>query len=149
MGKNIYNMVNNFQNNAASHSHPLFDPRSVEGTNNPSQMNFGQGGGSRAQSFGQSQPPASQNLQVTELTGQQAYTSTIQSNKAVVIDVFTHWCPPCKKIKPFFTQLPKRFTQIKFCQMDLDKNRFLGSQLGIQSIPTFLFIHNGNLIITF
>lgn len=30
--------------------------------------------------------------------------------------------------------------------MNLDSNRFLGSSLGIQSIPTFLFIHNGNVV---
>lgn len=30
--------------------------------------------------------------------------------------------------------------------MDLDKNRFLGSSLGIQSIPTFLFIHKGQVV---
>ena len=30
--------------------------------------------------------------------------------------------------------------------MDLDKNRFLATNLGIQSIPTFLFIHNGQVV---
>jgi hypothetical protein len=30
--------------------------------------------------------------------------------------------------------------------MDLDKNRFLGSSLGVQSIPTFLFIHKGQVV---
>jgi len=27
--------------------------------------------------------------------------------------------------------------------MDLDKNEFLGSTMGVSSIPTFLFIHKG------
>lgn len=30
--------------------------------------------------------------------------------------------------------------------MDLDKNKFLGTNLGIQSIPTFLFIHKGQVV---
>lgn len=30
--------------------------------------------------------------------------------------------------------------------MDLDKNRFLGTNLGVQSIPTFLFIHKGQVV---
>ncbi len=30
--------------------------------------------------------------------------------------------------------------------MDLEKNTFLGNQLGIKSIPTFLFIHNGQVV---
>lgn len=30
--------------------------------------------------------------------------------------------------------------------MDLDKNKFLGSSLGIQSIPTFLFVYKGNVV---
>lgn len=30
--------------------------------------------------------------------------------------------------------------------MDLDKNKFLGSSLGVQSIPTFLFVHKGQVV---
>ena len=30
--------------------------------------------------------------------------------------------------------------------MDLDKNSFLGSQMGIQSIPTFLFVYKGQVV---
>lgn len=30
--------------------------------------------------------------------------------------------------------------------MDLDKNKFLGTSLGVQSIPTFLFIHKGQVV---
>lgn len=121
------------QNNAVGQSHPLFNPQMVEGAQNSSQINFGgpQGG-----------PPT-----VRELTGPESYTKAITSNKSVVIDVFTEWCGPCKAIKPFFAQLPTRFTQITFFKMDLDKNKFLGSQLGIQSIPTFLFIQNGTFFI--
>lgn len=29
--------------------------------------------------------------------------------------------------------------------MDLDKNSFLGSQMGINSIPTFLFVNKGKI----
>ena len=30
--------------------------------------------------------------------------------------------------------------------MDLDKNKFLGTNLGVQSIPTFLFLHKGQVV---
>jgi hypothetical protein len=30
--------------------------------------------------------------------------------------------------------------------MDLDKNRFLGTQMGIQSIPTFLYVYKGQVV---
>lgn len=30
--------------------------------------------------------------------------------------------------------------------MDLEKNKFLGTNLGVSSIPTFLFIHNGQVV---
>lgn len=30
--------------------------------------------------------------------------------------------------------------------MDLDKNKFLGTNLGVSSIPTFLFIHKGQVV---
>lgn len=41
MGAMIGNMVSGMQNQANAQSHPMFDPRAMEGQNNPQAMNFG------------------------------------------------------------------------------------------------------------
>ena len=108
MGAMIGNAISGFQNQANSASTPMFDPRSLEGQNNPQAMNFGAPGGNVGGGVGGG------THEVQELTGELAYIQAISANENVVIDVFTTWCGPCKAIKPFFATLPKRYPGIRF-----------------------------------
>ena len=108
MGQMIGNMVNGMQNQAVAASHPMFDPRMMEGQNNPQAMNFGGSGG------GASNPYAGPSKTVEELTGQAEYTQAVSGNDFVVIDVFTHWCGPCQAIKLFYASLPVKYPGIRF-----------------------------------
>lgn len=161
IGRNLLGMMGGQGGN-------IMDPRAYEGAHNSQQMHLNYGaGGQELPNFGggqsgnaptgasnyQVKPPTATNdsssggvKPVTELMSQQDYAREIQANTAVVIDVFTEWCGPCKAIKPFFAGLPNQYPQIRFFKMDLEKNRFLGTNLGIQSIPTFLFIHKGQVV---
>lgn len=140
MGGMIMNMVNGQQQQAQGNSHPLFSPSMVEGNNNQSSLFGGQGqtlGGGGASTMGQ----------VVELKDKPHFTQVITGNKLVVIDVYTDWCGPCKAIKPLFATFPSKFAGIQFCKMNLDTGgRQVGSELGVQSIPTFLFYHNNQLV---
>ena len=127
----------------------IMDPRAMEGEHNPQQMHLDYG--SQPQQSAPSQPPrpnavASGPKPVVELMSQSDYQREIKDNEAVVIDVFAEWCGPCQAIKPFFASLPSQFPQVRFFKMDLDKNRFLGSSMGVQSIPTFLFVYKGQVV---
>lgn len=146
MGKNLLNMMGG-----------AMDPRTLEGSHNPQQMqlNYGAGGNpnpapTNSASFaGISQPPAAGAggvKPVTEIPNEFAYYKEIKEHEAVVIDIYADWCGPCQAIKPFFATLPSQFPQVRFFKMDLDKNRFLSTSMGVQSIPTFLFIHKGQLV---
>lgn len=133
----------------------LMNPTSLEGENNPQQMHLnygtpaGNAGGGTSFPTGMNAPASSGSANsqtVTELFSQADYAREIQANQSCVIDVFTEWCGPCKAIKPFFATLPTQYPQIRFFKMDLDKNKFLSSTMGISSIPTFLFLHKGQVV---
>jgi thiol-disulfide isomerase/thioredoxin len=128
----------------------IMDPRAMEGEHNPQQMHLDYGTQPPVQQPAQTQqarPGASAGPKpVSELMSQFDYQREIKENEAVVIDVFAEWCAPCQAIKPFFAGLPTQFPQVRFFKMDLDKNRFLGSSMGVQSIPTFLFIYKGQVV---
>ena len=126
-------MAEGMNQNAASQSHPMFDPRGVEGQSNSQAMNFA---------------GLPQKIGVKELTSEGEFDLAIATCEACVIDVFTTWCGPCTKIKPFFATLPERFNGFKFFNMDLDKNKFLGQKYSVTSIPTFLFIYKGKIVKT-
>lgn len=65
MGRQMAGMVENMNSQANANSNPMFDPRFMEGANNPQAMNFGGAG----QSIG--------SQEVSELSGGQAFTSAI------------------------------------------------------------------------
>ena len=60
--------------------------------------------------------------------------------KVVVVDFFTSWCGPCKKIAPDYKKLADRNTGIVFakfqCDGDEDREDF-SEEIGIKCFPTF------------
>lgn len=57
------------------------------------------------------------------------------------------WCGPCKQIKPVFHNLEQQYgSKIKFYHLDLDQNRETAEQLGVNSVPSFFVVQEGNII---
>ena len=51
------------------------------------------------------------------------------------------WCGPCRQMKPVVSQLRRQGYHLR--DVDVDKHRKLASQYGIRSVPTFVFVENG------
>lgn len=68
----------------------------------------------------------------------------IPSNRKVVIDFFANWCGPCQRIKPIFETLERQFPGILFLKVNTDEAEQLTNQFKVNSLPTFVCIHNGN-----
>lgn len=64
----------------------------------------------------------------------------------VVVDFFTTWCGPCKKIAPILEQMSGTYPDVKFIKVDIEANEDIGGPRNIQSIPTFHFILNGKVV---
>ena len=69
--------------------------------------------------------------------------------KLVVIDFGATWCPPCRKIKPFFESLPSKYPDVVFISVDVDQLREHPLLSDISSVPTFKFFINTSLISQF
>ena len=71
----------------------------------------------------------------------------MQSPKPVIIDAYAEWCGPCKLMKPIFKELEDELQNtITFAQINVDEARELSISLGISSIPTFIFVKNGEIV---
>lgn len=68
------------------------------------------------------------------------------STKPVIIDVYATWCPPCQQVKPVFEGLAKELSEeFTFAELNVDEARELAIAYGVTSVPTFIFIKNGEV----
>jgi len=64
-----------------------------------------------------------------------------EGNMPVVVDFYATWCGPCKMMSPIMEELAVKYAgKVVFYKVDTDKESELAQAMGIQSLPTFLFI---------
>jgi thiol-disulfide isomerase/thioredoxin len=75
-----------------------------------------------------------------------------QMNKYDLIMLYftASWCGPCRMISPFIEELIIKIPSCKFLKVDVDDEKLeeLVSKFNINSMPTFCFIKNQELIHT-
>jgi thioredoxin 1 len=63
----------------------------------------------------------------------------------LIVDINSTWCEPCKLISLVLENFRDQGL-INLVQINIDKNRDLGSKLNIYSVPTLLFFKDGELL---
>ncbi len=64
-----------------------------------------------------------------------------------LVDFWAPWCRPCHAMAPTVEQVAKDFAgKIKVGKVDVDDNQKLSASYGISSIPTILFIRDGEVL---
>ena len=64
-----------------------------------------------------------------------------QGEKPAVIDFYATWCGPCRMVAPILKDLAKEYgDSIVIYKVDTDKEKELSMAMGIQSLPTIVFI---------
>jgi len=64
-----------------------------------------------------------------------------KGDKPAVIDFYATWCGPCRMIAPILKDLAKEYgDSIVIYKVDTDKEKELSGAMGIQSLPTIVFI---------
>lgn len=64
-----------------------------------------------------------------------------KGKKPMVIDFYTTWCGPCKRLAPIMDELSGTYKgKVLFYKADIEKERELAAVFGISSIPQVLYI---------
>ncbi len=85
---------------------------------------------------------------MTILTKDNFDKEVLSAEQLTVVDFWASWCGPCMMLKPIFEELSGEMPEVKFCKADVDEERDLAIEYGVESIPTLLFFKGGELVDT-
>ncbi len=72
------------------------------------------------------------------------YDEVINSAKTVLVEFYADWCPHCQRMMPIVEQVKELLEgKANVYQFEIDRNRELADENGVQSIPTFIVYKDG------
>ena len=74
---------------------------------------------------------------------EQTFDEITAQNPFTVVDFFATWCGPCKMLAPILSDVEKEVSDVAFIRVDVDQEPDLARRFGIMSIPTLVFLKNG------
>lgn len=82
-----------------------------------------------------------------EFTDSNFESEALAQNRVAVVDFWAEWCGPCKLVGPIIDDLSKEYGEnVKIGKLNVDHNPTVSMQYGVRSIPTILFIKNGQVV---
>ena len=71
----------------------------------------------------------------------------LSSELPVLVDFYADWCGPCKMLAPVVEALAKDFEgKVKIGKLNVDDAPDTAQKYGVMSIPTLLYIKNGEVV---
>lgn len=81
------------------------------------------------------------------VTNQNFQTEIEKETKPIVVDLYASWCGPCQQMKPIFKELETELGDLyKFVEVNVDDAREISIKYSVTSVPTFVFIKNGQVL---
>jgi thioredoxin 1 len=75
------------------------------------------------------------------------FEELLQDSKLVIVDFWATWCGPCRMISPILDELEEELKdQITVVKVNVDDADEIAAQFRIMSIPTLLFVKNGQIV---
>ncbi|HQW11455.1 MAG TPA: thioredoxin [Saprospiraceae bacterium] len=82
-----------------------------------------------------------------EFTDSNFQEQALNTEGLKVVDFWAEWCGPCKMIGPIIEELATEYDgKVTVGKLNVDHNPEVSMKYGIRSIPTILFIKDGEVV---
>lgn len=73
-----------------------------------------------------------------------SFDNEVKTSLLVLVDFWAEWCGPCRVVSPIVDELAREYrSELKVLKVDVDENQTTAMRFQIMSIPTLLFLKNG------
>lgn len=84
-----------------------------------------------------------------KFTDENFEAEVLKSESLVLVDFYADWCGPCKMMAPIIDELSGDFEgSVKIGKLNVDDSPETSSKYRVMSIPTILFLKNGEVVET-
>lgn len=82
-----------------------------------------------------------------EFTDSNFQTEALDKEGVAVVDFWAEWCGPCRLVGPVIDELSKDYEgKATVGKVNVDTNPEVSMKYGVRSIPTILFLKNGEVV---
>ncbi len=86
-------------------------------------------------------------MAVITITKENYDEEVINSSVPVLLDFWATWCGPCRMLSPIVDEIANEVEgKAKVGKINVDEQPDLAQQFGIMSIPTLVFMKNGEVV---
>jgi len=73
-----------------------------------------------------------------------SFDNDIKTGELVLVDFWAEWCGPCRAVSPVIDELAGEYKgKLKVLKVNVDDNQNTAMKFQVMSIPTILFLKNG------
>ncbi len=84
-----------------------------------------------------------------QFTDKNFQKEALESDIPVLVDFYADWCGPCKMVAPIVNELAEEYQGVfKIGKLNVDQEPETATKYRVMTIPTLLFIKNGNVVDT-